>query len=459
MYPIRLVLLIPTISVGILLGCSSSVKKADIPADANPVTEISRLEQEMSQAKANNVDVASPQNYNKAQKAFEEAKEMSSKDKAPEKILNQVAIAQGALNEANAKAPSTKEQLSDLMQARTDAKTAKADEYYKIQMAEIDRNLKDVTWEYEKGKGHIAQKRREAIQKSYLDLESKSIQKTHLSDVRAMIENAEKNGAKKYAPKSLATAQAKLKNAETVIDNNRHDESQIQTVSQEARAEAKKLMVITQNARKAKGLSPEEVALDLNAKETQLAIANQQIDRREEALQETTSEKNAEIAARDRQIAQGTAALSASQKKEDFNTALADAQKEFSKDEAEVYRQGDSLLIRLKTGTFASGSADLAAPAFTTLNKVNNVVSKIDAEKVVVEGHTDSTGSKEANQKLSEARAKTVANFISSANVIERNQIEAEGMGYEKPVATNKTKEGRAQNRRVDILITPKAIE
>jgi outer membrane protein OmpA-like peptidoglycan-associated protein len=93
------------------------------------------------------------------------------------------------------------------------------------------------------------------------------------------------------------------------------------------------------------------------------------------------------------------------------------------------------------------------------LNKVKDIVAKLDAQKVTVEGHTDSTGSKQANQVLSEKRAATVAQFITSSNVVNSSQVESHGMSYDRPLATNKTKEGRAQNRRVDIIITPKSVE
>lgn len=185
MYPIRFVIMIPVACLAILTGCSSSIKKADLPANANPQTEFSQLEQEMSQAQLDNIDIASPQAYTKAQKSFEDAKDMLANDKPREKILDKIAVAKGALQEARARAPQTKDQLSDVLRARQEARSAKAEEYYKIQMAAIDRNLADITWDYEKGHGTISPKRRQAIIQSYLDLESKSLQRTYLGDARS----------------------------------------------------------------------------------------------------------------------------------------------------------------------------------------------------------------------------------------------------------------------------------
>ena len=73
-------------------------------------------------------------------------------------------------------------------------------------------------------------------------------------------------------------------------------------------------------------------------------------------------------------------------------------------------------------------------------------------QKITVVGHTDSKGSDAYNQKLSERRASTVANFLVNEG-IPSQRIEAYGQGEKNPVATNKTAEGRAQNRRVEVAV------
>ncbi|MCW3111024.1 MAG: OmpA/MotB domain protein, partial [Segetibacter sp.] len=73
------------------------------------------------------------------------------------------------------------------------------------------------------------------------------------------------------------------------------------------------------------------------------------------------------------------------------------------------------------------------------------------ALKVSIEGHTDNTGVPATNKVLSENRAKAVMNAI-SAKGIAANRLSSKGWGQEKPVADNKTEEGRAKNRRVEIV-------
>jgi outer membrane protein OmpA-like peptidoglycan-associated protein len=85
--------------------------------------------------------------------------------------------------------------------------------------------------------------------------------------------------------------------------------------------------------------------------------------------------------------------------------------------------------------------------------KLDDVVREMKADpriKALVEGHTDSIGSEAYNQKLSERRANAVADYMESKG-IDSSRITTKGWGKTKPVASNKTKEGRAQNRRVEI--------
>jgi len=74
---------------------------------------------------------------------------------------------------------------------------------------------------------------------------------------------------------------------------------------------------------------------------------------------------------------------------------------------------------------------------------------------VTVEGHTDSTGGKKLNQKLSAARAEAVKEYLEVNAADPSIEFDSKGFGYDKPLATNKTPEGRAQNRRVDVVIEP----
>jgi OOP family OmpA-OmpF porin len=97
---------------------------------------------------------------------------------------------------------------------------------------------------------------------------------------------------------------------------------------------------------------------------------------------------------------------------------------------------------------FATDSAALDATAKKTLDELVVRLKALRFISGTVEGHTDSTASDAYNQKLSERRAKAVADYL-QANGIAQGRLAASGKGESEPIADNKTKEGRAQNRRV----------
>ncbi|PCC70063.1 Outer membrane protein OmpA [Nannocystis exedens] len=104
---------------------------------------------------------------------------------------------------------------------------------------------------------------------------------------------------------------------------------------------------------------------------------------------------------------------------------------------------------------FASGKSELLPSATSRLTQVAEALVAADpGATFVVEGYTDSKGSAAFNEKLSEARAQAVRDFL-VAHGVPAERIEARGLGESQPVATNATAEGRANNRRVEIIIQP----
>ena len=104
--------------------------------------------------------------------------------------------------------------------------------------------------------------------------------------------------------------------------------------------------------------------------------------------------------------------------------------------------------------TFATDSSDLNPAFFDVLNSVGKVLKQFDKTVVEVAGHTDSTGSEQYNQALSERRAATVAQYLEAKGVATQRILTA-GMGETRPVADNGTPEGRQANRRVEITMVP----
>ena len=122
--------------------------------------------------------------------------------------------------------------------------------------------------------------------------------------------------------------------------------------------------------------------------------------------------------------------------------------------DAEVRREGEGIVINFKEKVlFAFNSSDLGGNAQTNLDKLVNILNKYPDTNIEVIGHTDSKGTDAYNQTLSERRATAVTNYLQSHN-INSSRLMAKGMGETDPVATNDTEDGRAQNRRVEFVIT-----
>ena len=120
-----------------------------------------------------------------------------------------------------------------------------------------------------------------------------------------------------------------------------------------------------------------------------------------------------------------------------------------------VTRVGDRIILNMPSAITFDVDQDAIKPEFfATLNSVAIVLRKFNRTLIDVNGHTDSTGSLQHNQDLSERRAGSVASYLGSQGIDQR-RMSAIGFGPSQPVATNATEAGRAQNRRVEIQIAP----
>ena len=115
------------------------------------------------------------------------------------------------------------------------------------------------------------------------------------------------------------------------------------------------------------------------------------------------------------------------------------------------------LVVNMADVLFDTGKYDLRSEAREKLARLSGIVLSHPGLHLEVEGHTDSTGSDELNQKLSEQRAGTVRSFLLSQGLAEQG-VTSIGFGKTTPVADNATAEGRKQNRRVEIVVSGEVI-
>ena len=120
-----------------------------------------------------------------------------------------------------------------------------------------------------------------------------------------------------------------------------------------------------------------------------------------------------------------------------------------------VAREGDTLILRMPSDvTFATASANIDSRFYAVLDDVAQVLNTYDQSIVDIVGHADSRGELAYNQTLSEQRASSVAGYLINRGVL-RERLYVAGMGETAPIASNDTEQGRAMNRRVEIVIRP----
>jgi outer membrane protein OmpA-like peptidoglycan-associated protein len=120
-----------------------------------------------------------------------------------------------------------------------------------------------------------------------------------------------------------------------------------------------------------------------------------------------------------------------------------------------VTRQGDYIVLNMPSNiTFQTDEASIQPGFYSTLNSVALVLRKFNKTLVDVYGHTDSTGDDQYNLDLSQQRASSVANYLGAQGVDPR-RFAVIGLGETQPIASNATAAGRAQNRRVEIRLSP----
>jgi outer membrane protein OmpA-like peptidoglycan-associated protein len=311
-----------------------------------------------------------------------------------------------------------------------------------------------------------------------------------LFEARNAVRIAHLMAADRYAPTIISKADEQLRQAETAY-RGKQDKRTIEAAAREAAqtAEESRVMAVKQKAEEeaqAQAAAEKKAADDRAAKaradaEAQ-ARARAEADTARAQAEKAKAEalQAAQEAARQKQEAEQAKAEAVAQQQalaaEADQARQAAAQSEQARQQAEKEKQDlrarllqqlntvlatrDSargLIANMSDVLFKSGSSELLAGARERLAKVSGIVLAYPSLKLSVEGHTDSIGSDDYNQQLSEKRAASVREYLVQQGIAS-DSIVATGFGKTSPVATNDTPEGRQQNRRVELVLSGDAI-
>ncbi|MFN3512220.1 MAG: OmpA family protein [Phenylobacterium sp.] len=173
------------------------------------------------------------------------------------------------------------------------------------------------------------------------------------------------------------------------------------------------------------------------------------------ALGYLTNTNRSEQGRKNAMIGAGVGALAGAAVGNYMDRQQAELRRQLAGTGVDVNRQGDNIVLNMPGDvTFAVDRADIQPRFFPVLEDVARTLNAYPQTMVDVVGHADSTGAADYNQRLSERRAASVADFLISRQVM-RDRLYVAGRGEDQPIASNATAEGRAQNRRVEIILRP----
>jgi outer membrane protein OmpA-like peptidoglycan-associated protein len=460
------------VAVCLLSACAgTTLKMESVAASEKPVEQVNRLDKEIGNARNNQLNVLAPTWFGKAEASLNQAKKGLEDEDELVEVLKNIAYGQAHLQRAKEAGNLVRTELRNVIKSRGLARAAGATNFGE-DYAKAEEQFFKLTRAIEKNDLRWARKNKEKVIKTFNELELRAI-KGILDEVRKLIKEGEKSGAKKIAPKMLKIARDRLSDVDAFISQHRYKKKEIHRHSNEALFQARRLLQVIQQSKKIKRMKPEQITLwfegmlyktasELSAPDmrdqpletqvesilssvTALVEDNKFMVRKLKTQQADLEHMQTQIASKESLVAEKR-----------FQQLFSEVQTYFSPNEAEVYKQGDRLVIRLKAIRFPVGKDYIMPSNYSMLNKVQRAIRTFGEPEVVIEGHTDSTGSKALNEHLSQRRAEAVREYFVANGTLTRDAISAIGYGSEQPLVSNKTAKGRAINRRIDILITPR---
>lgn len=450
--------------------------------DKDPVEQLVSLESDLDTARQGNLDVLSPRYFAKAERLYQEAQGMLEQETDLSEILLKITAGRVELQRAEQTAQIARTVLADVIKVRQLALAAGAAELGSEYTATEERFLR-LTRAIEDNDLDSAQKDKAKVFDAYDQLELRAIKERNLGEAHRLLDQARANRASRQAPLSLAEAQQKLAEADAFVTDRRYQREEIRQKAAEALFYTRRLEQIMLQSQSLQDRAPEQTALYIEGLLHQTAeqldlpdqrdrvfegqlegiltsIASNQQQRQDQqdeiaALEATIDQLRVQIASLEGSTREERAARQQLAEERRFQKLFNQVQGVFGPDEAEVYKQGNRLIIRLKAMSFSVGQAVIESNNYPLLTKVQKAIAIFGQPRAVIEGHTDSTGSASANKILSQKRAEAVRAYLIANGTLPKEKLEAKGYGSERPLASDQTAKGRAINRRIDIVLIP----
>ena len=440
-------------------------------------------------ADAADANLLAPRSYSQGMDEYRDAEFALERGRNIESVRSNAADAARHFNTATTAAQLASTALAQVIKSRQDAANARAPELAPEIWAEAQRKFGDAIRLLERGDLKGSKRRDIEATSLYRDAELVAIKAQYLSETRQLLAQADRARVGRYAPITLNKAKQLLADAERELNENRYDTDLPRSLARQANYEAKHAIYLSEIVRRIRDRDmtaeelvlqwekpmrdiagaadvvpdmedgPDRLAQELIAYVEAMNNDNQALGQENAENEMRLAEMAEEMAALDERLGGATAERAAliqrleaqARVKEQFEQV----EKMFLPAEARVFREGDNIILRLTGLTFDSGKAQIKPESFDLLAKVEKAIDVFPRSELIIEGHTDSFGGDEFNQKLSQERAESVQQYMINAMRIPTYRLIATGYGETRPVASNETESGRKRNRRIDIVIRP----
>jgi OOP family OmpA-OmpF porin len=419
----------------------------------------------MQQAKDARADLLSPKNYADAQSAYAKAEKEVSNGRA-DRAGKELTKVDEALTKALTASELAVVTFADSLAARDLAVTANAEKFEPEMWGNAEKQFTDAAKRLEGGNVDSARKSADKATKGYLDTELAAIKTAILGAARALIADADSNKVDRYAGNTLATAKGLVAQATADLDSDRYATAGPQMLAAEAEYEARHSLYLASQVKalKDKKMTGEDLILawekplrdvagalgtSTDMTEGYAAPGAAALDRANSVTAQN-AEMEARITALELELGSSELVV---QETERLQSQLKEIEAQFDPNEARVFREGNDLIMRLVGLSFPVGQSVIQTEYYGILRQVQQALAIYPDSMVVIEGHTDSQGSDETNMRLSQERADAVRMYLVANQGLSASRATAVGYGEGRPIAPDGTAEGRAQNRRIDVVI------
>ena len=416
-------------------------------------------------ADAADAALLSPDNYGRAMSAYGKAKDFASRGRA-DKAARELEDVDAALTEAIEASKLGKVRFAVALETRDKALAADAPRYEPDLWQRAEEQFESAARALEDGNVNRATYRARKAMGDYSEAELEAIKTGIVGEARRLIAAAEDGKVDREAPESLNKARALARQAEASLDRQRYATDAPIALAAEAEYEARHAEYLARQIRRIddKDVTTEQLLLEWEKPFQNVALALDvttdlsggfaKAEAAAVAMAENLTAQNATMTTRIAELETklgGTERIA--EESQRLQRQLAQVEALFSPSQAEVVRVGNDLVLRLVGLSFPTGQSVIQTHYYGLLRNVQRAIEVFPDAPIGIEGHTDSVGADAANMKLSQDRAESVREYLIANLGLPESRVAATGYGKSRPIASNETEQGRATNRRIDVVM------